>query len=451
MFVFVGVVFLCLAVGSIWLAVRRPDPFTIFAATLGLFSAGYYALPLLLPDMAGLRVVSEHDIDLVALMCILYLGCVLSGLGVVARSAGRLPVMRFPRLDQVATRHWWVVTIIAAGGYATYLQTADITSYSAEDFSAFFEDRSPFFAIIGFFSSFALAILALNFALAITERRAVRIAASLAIFAFIELRLLSGAQRLLFITPLFMIFVSLAGLRQFRVAASALTIGVLALLVVSPFAVALREARGGGDSSIQTAKVSYSGGYFSTTLQSIVDRSDLIYNMTFLKPYVDEHGYVGPTFYESVLVIPVPRALIPDKPYELSDTGKPDGEASILAWHIIVGDTLGSLTAFGPIIAYREGGWLAVIIDGVAAGALFAFCLGVTARSGYWGRVFLPMAFVSFAVAKVPTSFFEALAQVLTYLPILLGLGFAEALLALIMPSPAAASRGRSLALTRAT
>ncbi len=104
------------------------------------------------------------------------------------------------------------------------------------------------------------------------------------------------------------------------------------------------------------------------SFESILGRSDLISVTVYMKDYIDNVGYVGWEYYYSVLVSPVPRFLYPDKPYVLSSNGRLDGEISALAWKEIMGG-LGSLTAFGGLTAYREGGWLGVVLDGFADGA----------------------------------------------------------------------------------
>jgi hypothetical protein len=420
-FTIIGLALVAFAVVAIWMAARNPGVVSMFVATLSLFSLGYYALPLFFRSMSPLRSVAEDDVSVVAGMALLYLVCVVAGLMATIAMTRSMSGLQTPHLDGWASRNWWLMTIAAAAIYIAYIWTNPLTSYAAEDFKAYFENRSPLAAITAFLSTFALAVLSLSLAISIRERSKGRFALLFILFAYIEFTLIGGAQRLLFITPMLMVFVSLVAMRQYRTASLALGVGVIALLVISPFAVALRSTRTGeGENQFNRVGVSYDRGVVETTVQSIVDRADLLPNMVRLKSYTDYHGYVGPTFYKSVLVTPIPRAIYPDKPYVLSETGKPNGEASIIAWRIIVGGGTGSLTAFGPIVAYRQGGWPAVIVDGLAAGGLFALCLTFFSRGGYFGRAFLPMAFIAFAVAKSPASFFEALVAVLTYLPLVL-------------------------------
>jgi len=431
---FIGLLFVLLGGFTMWSAATRPNAFSIFSATLGLFSIGYYSLPLVLRSFSTLDRVSDVDVNEAALMSIIYIICVLASFRMAASRSGRFRGFQFREIDRLAVENWWPVTTIAAILYLAYIMSTTLTFYNADSIEDYLQDRSQIVGILGFFSNYLLAILSLNFAIAIQQRRMFRVGVVLLIYAVIEVRLAQGAQRLLFITPIFMVVTALAGLRQYRVAGTALLTGVAALLVVSPFFVAQRGVR--GDAPSARTQVSYEKGVGVTTLQSIADRSDLIYNMTFLKRYVDSHGYVGPLFYESVLVTPIPRFLMRNKPFVLSDNGRPDGEASILAWRLIVGESLGSLTAFGPIVAYREGGWAALVFDGLAAGVLFALSIGIAARSGFFGLAFLPLLFLNFTVTKVPTSFFEGLAGVLVLLPMLFTLLLVNAFLALATGRP---------------
>jgi hypothetical protein len=80
---------------------------------------------------------------------------------------------------------------------------------------------------------------------------------------------------------------------------------------------------------------------------------------------------------------------------------------------------LGSLTAFGGLTAYREGGWIAVILDGLAAGALFAGIARWFGQGGTIARIYYVQFFVLFAVQKAPPCFFEALASFLGQSPVI--------------------------------
>jgi hypothetical protein len=430
MYLVFGIIYLALESWLIANAFRRPSITSAFLATVSLFSIGYMQLPILFRGMTTLQDVDDTLLSQVVGMELLFFTCVVAGVWLADRRKISLGGIRLRVLDGILTRHWWVTTIVAAGLYLAYLSTADLTSYASEDYNAFFEDRSALTGVLSFFSGMSLAVLALNLVIAFQRRRWYRFGFVALLFALIEGRLVQGAQRLLFIEPLFMIFACFVGLKQYRTAFLAIATGVAALVLVSPFAVALREARA-AEASAQTSVSSFSYGSnpLETLLQSILDRADLIYVSTRMKDYVDLHGYVGSKYYLSVLEIPIPRALYPDKPYALSDTGDMHGEASVLAWHIVVGNQIGSLTQFGAIVAYREGGWIAVILDGFAAGLLFGVALNMFSRGGYIAHIFLPIAFVNWSVRKVPPSFSEAMVDVMTYVPIFAGLYLLAAVL----------------------
>lgn len=419
MYIVVAAFFTVLVVLLFLRALKKPNAIHIFSATIGVFSVGYYILPLFFRGMTTLRRVTDQDVQSVAFMSLLYFICLLGGLELVKLNARKVRPLKMDMIDDFSRRHWWMVTIIASIIYITYINTANLTSYASADFNAYFEKRSPLAGITAFFSSLSLGLLAVNFAIALRNRRWIRVSVLMALLFYIEIKLLGAGQRLIFITPLLTIFSSFVAARQYRTSAIALGAGVFALLVISPFAVALREARGSSSTAnVSAVSVNYRTGVVETTLQSILDRADLLYVMVHLKRHVDSHGFVGPKFYTSVLAIPIPRAIYPKKPYVLSDTGRADGEASILAWHLMVGPSNGSLTAFGSIVAYRTGGWVMVVIDGIAAGILFALALTSFGNGGVVGRALFAVAFVNWSVRKVPPSFFEAMVDVMTYLPV---------------------------------
>ncbi|WJH39662.1 hypothetical protein N7E02_23310 [Aliirhizobium terrae] len=135
-----------------------------------------------------------------------------------------------------------------------------------------------------------------------------------------------------------------------------------------------------------------------------------------MKRYIDITPVPGPIYYASVFLIPIPKILIPEKPYLLSVDGTFGGELSNWAWKVLNGGT-GSLTAFGGVYAYREGGWLWIGVNGLATGMFFAFLARWLGAGGTAGRFFYALLFVALAVAKVPPSFFEALAAFLGIFP----------------------------------
>lgn len=429
----VALVFLTVCLTNVVRAIVAPGVINVFAAVLGVFSIGYFQLPIFFIELTPMRSLDPEIVATVAWMALLFHLCVLAGLEFARSRLHNIPPLRLGAIDRTMTANWWVTTAVAATVYLTYILTVETTSYAAENVEAYYADRSAFAGIIAFLAGLALTVIAVNLALAVRDRRRGAVLTGLALLLVIELILLGRGQRLIFIAPLFSVFAAFAAQRQYRAAAVGSLIGVVALVLVSPFAVVLREARA-ADRSVTASTVDFDLGATpgSALLQSLVDRADGLEVATVLKDHFDRRGGgMNARYYYSVLVIPVPRFLYPTKPQILSDTGEAGGEASVLAWQLRKGNSLGSLTAFGFIIAYREGGWPMVIVNGLAAGAMFGFLLLSFARGGFVAQCFFCIAFVSWSVAKVPPSLWEALVNVLTYLPVLAGLLLLNTLLSL--------------------
>jgi hypothetical protein len=282
------------------------------------------------------------------------------------------------------------------------------------------------------------------------ETRRYRAIALGSMVVIIVIAAIPASQRLALIAPLISVFIALASSGQAGRALRTLGVTVVVLAVASPFAVYLRDGRRDSQgqllSAVDTAEnYSVSQTSLLQSLQSIIDRADIVYVTTYMKDYIDNTEYVGWEYYYSVLVVPIPRFIYPAKPYVLSSNGEPDGEISVLAWRAMIGGT-GSLSAFGGLTAYREGGWIGIILDGVAAGALFAFLARWLGEGSFVARIFYSSLFVIIAVQRVPPCFFEALSGFLGYAPLLLIIFVISRLLPLDRRStaPRAASRPRS-------
>lgn len=410
---------LCLTV--IGFAFARPHPVLLFLATLCTFALGYYGLPMLMIERSIMRYLPEAEIVAPIAMVLLFFMAMLVGvLAVMARSTG-IRGLEFPELDRLVARHWWVGMILS-NAIVLYRNSSRLLTFYQAGVEAFLDQRTLLDGLIGFLIGLAQALSAIYFTLALHKRDRVRIAAAGFAIALQLASVATAGQRLVFITPLILVLAALVAQRRYRMAGTALGVAVGALLIISPFAVALRSGVWTGQQDVIAENFSYGEDPVSTVLQSIVDRADILPNMVALKAHVDAYGTVGATYYLSVASIPIPRFFYPDKPYVLSDTGTIDGEASVLAWRLMVGPTIGSLSAFGPIIAYREGGWLWVPMNAFLNGALIAFLLTMFYRGGLVGQTFFVLGFQSWAVRKVPTSLMETMVDVMTYLPIMVAL-----------------------------
>lgn len=416
-----ALIFIAMCGLAVLVALRRPHPLTMFAGTLCIFATGYYGLPMLLIERSALRYLPEAEIVAPIAMALLFMVMLLVGMISIGSWAERKggPGLRLPVIDQALLRHFWVGLIACNAIVIGYNATNVQTFYQVSGVEAYLETRSAFSGMIGFFLGLAQALSAVYFAMAIRDRNRRRMIAA-AICTLGQMAVVATAgQRLIFITPIIMVMAALVSQRAYRTAGIALASGIVALLIISPFAVALRSGAWNDTREIVAENFTYGDSPLETMVQSIVDRGDILQNTVALKGYVDSRGYVNAQYYYSVLTIPVPRFVYPGKPYILSDTGTMDGEASIIAWRLLVGNSIGSLTAFGPIVAYREGGWLWLPINGLLTGGLFAFLLSAFSRGGTLGNVLYVMAFFNWGIMKVPPSFMEAMVAVMTYLPVI--------------------------------
>lgn len=416
----IALVLILLCLGCIGFAFRRPTVLTIYLATLSLFTLGYYGLPALLIERSPLRYLPESEVAATIFMALFFFIPLVCGVLFIGTRTQSFPTMRLPTLDGLLERHWWLGSIISNGLILYYNGSRTLTFYQVENIDAFFEDRSIFTGLVSFFAGLAQAIAAVYFARALARPRWDKLLFSGACLLLQLSLLISGGQRFLFLTPILLVFAAIVAQGKFRLAGITLASAVGALLVISPLMVAMRAGAWNSTQDIATENFSYGDDPVETILQSIVDRGDILQNTAVLKAYVDNNGHVGPQYYLSVLALPIPRLLYRDKPYLLSDNGRMDGEASILAWHLVAGNSTGSLTAFGGIVAYREGGWAWVFANGLLTGLLYGSLLTIFARSGLVGQAFFAMALSFWSVRRVPPSLFEGMADVMTYIPVIL-------------------------------
>lgn len=409
----------CLAL--IGAMVLRRSLLSVHFGVIALFSLGYYPLPVLGKAWTSLAQTSDEKIFSALLIHYLFLCSALVAATLASPRVGAIRPLGFGVLDALVLRHSSLLALVAFGLYLGFVATTPRTSYASEAFDEFFEQKSNIRSILAAVSGFSSGLVSFLFALAARrgEKRA-QIVCGAMILTIVALALPLG-QRLAAIAPIMMLFAAMATLGQTGKAFRLLIGAVIFLLAVSPFAVHLRQTRrdvSGNFLSASQAAQNYrlDDNPLAQSLQSILDRSDLVFNTVVMKDEIERTGFVGWRYYYSVVVAPVPRFLYPEKPYVLSDNGAIDGEISVRAWRLAYG-TLGSLTAFGGLTAYSEGGWIGVVLDGLALGALFAVLARWLGQGGLLARVFYVNFFVILAVQKVPPAFFEALASILGLAP----------------------------------
>lgn len=382
---------------------------------VSIFSIGYYVLPVWFLDWSGLIKYNAAEIQNVQLIFLMHyifliLGCFLAKMYLNVRS------FVFDGWFWDFTRsHWFGMILFSGLLFFLYYFVADKTSYSADNFEDFFLERGKLFVTFNALGLYAMALLALL--LAITFRRIdFRIWCCVLFFYIFMIFLLAvGGQRLLLLTPLLFLLCSFWILGLKKAVAVGTLISIVLLLAYSPLAVALRGYEGDSQGFVRIvdAVSNYKSGVgeeggVKSSIRSIVERGDILENSVFLKRNFDASGVVGSDFYYSAIVAFVPKIFFPLKPYPLSDDGTINGEISVKAWRLIMGDTLGSLTAFGGITAYSQGFWVGVILDGILVGVLFVVWQRVLARLGLLGAWVFVMSFPILAVKRVPSSFLEA-------------------------------------------
>ncbi|HMK91033.1 MAG TPA: hypothetical protein VK446_15540 [Methylocystis sp.] len=423
-----AVVYVITCGGLIWLLLTRRDVIFAQYGVLGLFSLGYYPLPVLFKPLSSLAGTEDEKVFSALLIHWVFLIAILAGSFATARLVGAVRPLSLGRLDEFCYKYRFFFSAVAFGLYVAYVLTTPQTSYASEDFDAFFEQKSPVRSILAAVSELCISFICVSFAVDSAKKNHKSLVIFGGMVVAIVLATLPLGQRTATLTPIMFLFASMAAQRQSGKALQVLGVGLIVLMAVSPFAVYLREARRAknGDflnTSEVAGKFTVESNPLMQSFQSIIDRSDLVYNTVYMKDYIDETEYVGWKYYYSVAVSPIPRFVYPNKPYVLSSNGNIDGELSVLAWKEMNGG-LGSLTAFGGITAYREGGWAGVLLDGLADGALFVLIARWLGGGGYLAKVFYSIFFVMFAVAKAPPCFFEALATFLGQAPLIVSLIF---------------------------
>lgn len=416
---FVAVVVALICLSMLIAFVVRPKAWLFHIALLSLFSLGYLVLPVLLKSNAGLLGYSEGEIASALGVHAVFLTSLLAGYFFLIRRKPSRPI-NLPKLNSLIDRYPERVFGVSFLVYLAYFATNDITSYSAGDFEAYFSERSSLASIaaaLGVYSQAAMAVAVASVARAGRRRSLITMLGGYLVMLVL---LLSAGQRLAVVAPCVMMVIALgvSGFARPAIKTLAATVGVLVLL--SPFAVYLREAdsgmRGKEKALEVTSGFSYGDSAVASGAYSIAERADLVLNTIVLKEHIDRVGFVGPQFYLSVFLAPIPRFLVNNKPAVLSSDGTPSGEISVLAWQLTKGSSTGSLTAFGGITAYRQGGWLAVVADGLLAGALGALLFHWLGAGGSSARLFYVVLVPLLVVKRVPASFLEGLAEVLPVL-----------------------------------
>lgn len=418
-----SLVFLLISLTLIALLILRRDIIYAQFGILGLFAIAYYTTPVLFKSWSPLVFQPDDKIAASVGLHLLFLVCILLGAFIATPLTNAVNPLRLRPLDDMIVRRCGLISTVAVLVNLIYIVFFPGSTYSAENIRDLIEQQDPFRQAVAGVAALGVAFLAFALSNALKTKRPREAIVYGGIITLDVLFAFSTGARLMIISPIILVYANLCLDGQKRLALSTAGAVAVILVLVSPLVVYMRENRGDEGSRARVVEA-YSGFEYGqnplqTLVQGVVDRADLLDVTIKLKDIIDSTNYVGWPFYYSVLVAPVPRLIYPDKPYILSDNGRPDGEISILIWKATLGGD-GSLSAFGGIVAYREGGWLAVVLDGVAAGVLYRLVARWLGGGGVVARLFFSNFLLQVAVAKVPASFFEALAALLGQAPLLL-------------------------------
>lgn len=420
---------------------RMNRPRDIVDLQLGILSVlaiGYYCIPIWFQHLSPLGFIRNIDVFAAVSIHFIFFLSVIMGVFSGRKLISPRIAMGSIQVDEFISRRMPFITASCFALYIWYYFSNDLTSYTASDLDAFFNNRGPLDAIIAGLANIALAFIALSVAYAWKGRQWISLSIYAAMLLVCTVLMIFVGQRLALMTPLIFLIGALGITKQTKRAITLFGISIFALMLVSPVAVFVRESisdRNNADAREAVGSFTYGNNAIQEIFKSVVDRSDLIYVTAQMKRPIDLEAAPGLTYYSSVFLIPIPKAIFPgSKPYPLSTDGNPSGELSIKSWNTIVGGGTGSLTAFGGLVAYREGSWPSLIYNGIATGILFVFLARWLGGGGMLIKVFYLQIFVVLTVKKVPPSFFEALAELAGLLPFLIAILIANWALGVLRP-----------------
>lgn len=381
---------------------------------LGVFGLGHYILPVVFRPLSSLHLVGDDELFVALLISGLYF--LFLGLGFLWSSrlvrGGGPSNQTNSGLDAVLTRRPAVTFAILGSIYFTYLVNTVQTIYQAGGVESFISQQGTFDAAFAMLATFCNSGMALMLAyVAKKQGKSVRLTVMLGAYLISLILLMSTAQRSALITPVIALAVAFGLVGQARAMKFTIIGGLLLLTAASPFLVLMR-----GNPALQPSNIalnavveqSSTGGVPMVFMQSMVDRADALNNMVALKHYIDRNGFANTQYFYSILVNYIPKFLYPDKPSVMSVTGSIDGHLSVISWQLERRESdLGSLTAFGPIVAYHEGGWLWLMTNGFLTGIAFNLLYAWLAVGRYWRMILYISIFPSLCITNVPTSIFQ--------------------------------------------
>ncbi|MEP1143704.1 MAG: hypothetical protein ABJH52_08290 [Henriciella sp.] len=406
--------------------VRKKDGATL----LLVFSAAiipvlYCSLPVVFFEFSNLGFYQPNEVFDAHLMHAVYL--------VLALAALRLTLKdEKPRSNTIlhSVSFWFEanafkVGIVTTAVYFIYISQTSTTIYAVGDADEFIQNtREGDFGILGAISSLAMATAAMSGALLLRQRRLIGFYAIVIFLVITSILGASSFQRQSALTPVFFLLACFTLTGQLKAARRILIFGAVLFAAASPVIVYFREAST-TNAELEFTYESVANAAAENDLESIARsmtrRADLIENTINLQHHFDKHGFVDPYYYSTILTVPVPRRFMPNKPTALSDDGTLSGEISILAWSLERTGN-GSLTAFGAITAYRQGGWVFVFADAILLGLTWSVLIKILGRSSFMSNVFFIIVVNTILIKKAPASFLETIVATYTLLPFFVAL-----------------------------
>lgn len=424
----------CLAAAFSGMHKKRPEGFVI--SILALFSAGYFGVPIIFFEYSVLKYVDRSSLEAALLMSVLFLLAVFAG---NRFSRGLCREQRLRRgsssvLDRIFFGRPWLSFVLACVGYWTYVINNTLSVYQSGGVENFIESYRSIDAVIAFVGNFGLASMALVFAREVGRRSRTANAILMVAYFLPIAALVSTAQRNAVLLPFVYLSAAFAVTGHVLLAYRSVFGGIGVIFLLSPLLVFFRETSTVAVDLRFVDTVSmfrFSEGTFMILVQSLVDRADILYNMVFLIEHIDVVGFANAEYFSSVALKFVPGIFYSGKPIAMSSDGNITGHLSVIAWSLVRGDfSMGSLTVFGAITAYREGGWIWMTLNGFLTGLAFNLLFRTFVHGRDWKKLFYIMVFPGLCVKSVPPSFLEVLTSLSGIIYIFLVLATIDFLLA---------------------
>jgi O-antigen polysaccharide polymerase Wzy len=408
----IGFLLIGAACSSFWLKY----PGNVIILLFSCFGFGYYVIPFFMPMESGYVEIEKSKVNYVLIIHLIFIFGFIAGIFI----SNNFPIYHrkkktlTPNSDSFLLKYkdylYWI-------GVLLYLiiNSGSRTSYESEDRMDFFTGDKSFAARLVIFSPFILAYLSSVILFIYNTGNKKKSFIFLSGYFGIVLFCLTAGQRLYAITPMIYIFIYAAKNIGFRKSILVLCATIALLVVISPVAVFFRESWANVNAENKSITESFStyleeGRKKSTgPLQTLGERADLYYVTYCMLPVIAKEDFGYYTYLKSAVYSFLPKELRPEKLYPLSDDGSIYGETSVMAWFSNHSNqsAVGSLTAFGGLNAYREGGMLWVFFNGFICAFLAVNLTYFVSNSGLLYSLFIGLIVSLLTVKLVPASLFQ--------------------------------------------